>query len=86
MYLRCNRCGLREGGRLSWAGGQGSIPWMVYVGYVILTQSLLRMALLEEEGKSMGKAIHQLKLFVFSVIETVMAIQINIISSVLPSS
>jgi hypothetical protein len=34
----------------------------------------------------MGKAIHQLKLFVFSVIETVMAIQINIISSVLPSS
>ncbi len=60
---------------------------MVYVGYVILAQSLLRMSILEaEEGKSMGKAMHQLKLFVFTVIETVMAIQINIISSVLPSS
>ncbi len=37
----------------------------------------------EEEGKSMEKVKHQIKLFVFSVIETVLAIQINIISSVL---
>ncbi|EFH82185.1 ferrichrome transport system permease protein [Ktedonobacter racemifer DSM 44963] len=57
------------------------------LGLVILLQSVVRMVVMEdEEGKSMGKVKHQLKLFVFSIIETVLAIQINIVSSVLSPS
>jgi hypothetical protein len=61
---------------------------MILLGLVILIQSVVRMVVMEdEEGKSMGKVKHQLKLFVFSVIEMIVAIQINIISSGLsPSS
>ena len=70
------------GGRFSYAGRQGSTPWIAYIGLVVFIQGVLRMAMMEaEEGKSMEKLTHPFKLFVFSVIETTLAIQINVISN-----
>lgn len=84
--------GLREGDRFKLAearpDGWGSNPWTMcmVLGWVILTQSTLRMAVLErEEGQSMRKASRQFALFVFYMVETIMVILINIVSSVLPS-
>jgi hypothetical protein len=71
--------------RFSYTVGQGSIPWIAYVGLVVLTQSILHLIIMQvEEDKSMEKAAHQFKLFILFVLETIMTIQINAVSSVLP--
>lgn len=64
-------------------GFSGAIPVMmaIYVGLVVLAQSVLRVAMMKEECKSMGNLAHQFKCFVFFVVETVLVIQINVISS-----
>ncbi len=73
----------RLGGRFSYTGGQSSTPWIAYVGLAVLVQCVFRVAITKvEEDKSMGKAIRQFKLFLFSVMETITAIQINAVSSV----
>lgn len=69
-------------------GEQGSSPWMIGIGlsWLVLTQSVLCMAIREVEGKSMRERLQQFLLFVFAVIGAGMTILTNIISTVLSSS
>jgi hypothetical protein len=55
---------------------------MAYANLVILAQSVLRVAIVETtEGVSLGKTKGRGRLFVFSVIDVILATQLNAISS-----
>ncbi len=55
---------------------------MAYASLVILAQSVLRVAIVETtEGVSMGKTKGRGRSFVLSVIDVILAIQVNVMSS-----
>lgn len=58
----------------------------IYITLVILTQVALRMASIEMEVNSMKRSTLSAKSFVFAVLETMMSIQINVASGLLPLS
>ena len=58
----------------------------VYVILVILAQVALRMASIEMEVGYMKRSHLSAKFFIFAVLETVMSIQINVASGMLPLS
>jgi hypothetical protein len=63
-------------------GGPRFESLMAYASLVILAQSVLRVAIVETtEGVSMGKTKGRGRLFVLSVIDVILAIQVNVISS-----
>jgi hypothetical protein len=55
---------------------------MAYTGLVVCAQSVLRVLIMETtEGVSMGKTKDRLWLFVLSMIDVILTIQVNAISS-----
>ncbi len=80
-FVYNNSCSDKRG-KLRLCGGPGFESLMAYTGLVVFAQSVLRVVIMETtEGVSMGKTKDQFWLFILSMIDVILTIQVNAISS-----